>query len=58
MDMDAKEMDGACHCGKVRLRLRLSDGLTCLPASSSRKQGRVECRNVGVPSPPFVTGRR
>lgn len=27
MNTDIKEIDGACHCGTVRLRVRLSDGL-------------------------------
>jgi len=27
MDRNIAEIDGACHCGKVRLRVRLTDGL-------------------------------
>jgi hypothetical protein len=27
MDMDVKEIDGACHCGTVRFHVRLTDGL-------------------------------
>ena len=27
MDRDIREIDGACHCGTVRFRVRLSDGL-------------------------------
>jgi hypothetical protein len=27
MDLDAKEISGACHCGTVRFRVRLMDGL-------------------------------
>ena len=27
MDMDIREIGGACHCGAVRFRVRLSDGL-------------------------------
>lgn len=27
MDCDVEEMNGACHCGTVRLRVRLTDGL-------------------------------
>jgi hypothetical protein len=27
MDMDIDEIDGACHCGTVRLHVRLTDGL-------------------------------
>lgn len=27
MDRDIAEIDGACHCGAVRFRVRLSDGL-------------------------------
>ena len=26
MDLDTKEINGACHCGRVRFRIRLSDG--------------------------------
>jgi hypothetical protein len=26
MDLDTKEIDGACHCGTVRFRARLTDG--------------------------------
>jgi len=26
MDLDTKEIDGACHCGTVRFRVRLTDG--------------------------------
>lgn len=26
MDLDTKEINGACHCGTVRFRARLSDG--------------------------------
>jgi hypothetical protein len=26
MDLDTREIDGACHCGTVRFRVRLSDG--------------------------------
>jgi hypothetical protein len=26
MDLDTKEIGGACHCGTVRFRVRLSDG--------------------------------
>lgn len=27
MDMDVREIGGACHCGAVRFRVRLADGL-------------------------------
>ena len=27
MDLDVTELNGACHCGTVRLRVRLTDGL-------------------------------
>jgi hypothetical protein len=27
MDLDVKELSGACHCGAVRFRVRLTDGL-------------------------------
>lgn len=27
MSHDGREMDGACHCGEVRFRVRLTDGL-------------------------------
>jgi hypothetical protein len=27
MDRDIREVDGSCHCGSVRFRVRLSDGL-------------------------------
>jgi hypothetical protein len=26
MDLDTKQIDGACHCGTVRFRVRLTDG--------------------------------
>lgn len=28
MDRDTDEIEGACHCGAVRFRVRLTDGLT------------------------------
>ena len=43
MDMNAKEMDAACHCGKVRLRVRLSDGL-----STARRCTCSYCRMRGA----------
>lgn len=27
MDFDVSQVEGACHCGRVRLRVRLTDGL-------------------------------
>lgn len=43
MDLDIKEIDGACHCGSVRLRVRLSDGLR-----SARRCTCSYCRMKGA----------
>ena len=43
MDLDRKEMNGACHCGSVRLRVRLSDGLR-----SARRCDCSYCRMRGA----------
>jgi hypothetical protein len=43
MDMDIKETEGACHCGTVRLRIRLSDGLR-----SARRCNCSYCRMRGA----------
>ncbi|MEJ6783440.1 GFA family protein [Aminobacter sp. Piv2-1] len=43
MNMDIKEIDGACHCGTVRLRVRLSDGL-----NSARRCTCSYCRMKGA----------
>ena len=49
MDLDTQEIDGACHCGTVRFRARLTDGFrtarrcTC---SYCRMRG---ARNPGLP---------
>lgn len=43
MNLDAQEMDGACHCGAVRLRVRLSDGLR-----SARRCTCSYCRMRGA----------
>jgi len=43
MDMDRKEMEGACHCGRVRLRVRLSEGLR-----SARRCDCSYCRMRGA----------
>ncbi|WP_269931345.1 GFA family protein [Aminobacter sp. HY435] len=43
MDLDIKEIDGACHCGTVRLRVRLSDGLR-----SARRCTCSYCRMKGA----------
>lgn len=43
MNMDIKEIDGACHCGTVRLRVRLSNGL-----NSARRCTCSYCRMKGA----------
>ena len=43
MDMDIEEIDGACHCGAVRLRVRLADGLR-----SARRCNCSYCRMRGA----------
>lgn len=43
MDMDIKEIDGACHCGAVRLHVRLANGLR-----SARRCTRSYCRMRGA----------
>jgi hypothetical protein len=43
MDMDIHEIDGACHCGTVRLRVRLADGLR-----SARRCTCSYCRMKGA----------
>jgi hypothetical protein len=43
MDMDVKELNGACHCGKVRFTVRLPDGLR-----SARRCTCSYCRMRGA----------
>ena len=43
MDSDRNEWNGACHCGTVRLRMRLSDGLR-----SARRCNCSYCRMRGA----------
>ena len=43
MNMDIEEIDGACHCGTVRLRVRLADGLR-----SARRCTCSYCRMKGA----------
>ena len=43
MDSDRNEWNGACHCGAVRLRMRLSDGLR-----SARRCNCSYCRMRGA----------
>lgn len=43
MDLDREEMQGACHCGAVRLKVRLSDGL-----HSARRCDCSYCRMRGA----------
>jgi hypothetical protein len=43
MDMDIREIDGACHCGTVRLRVKLADGLR-----SARRCTCSYCRMRGA----------
>src|SRR5262245_39668874 len=43
MNMDIAEIDGACHCGTVRLRVRLADGL-----HSARRCTCSYCRMKGA----------
>ena len=43
MDAEKKEWDGACHCGTVRLRVRLSDALR-----SARRCNCSYCRMRGA----------
>ena len=43
MDMDIREIDGACHCGTVRLRVKLTDGLR-----SARRCTCSYCRMRGA----------
>ena len=43
MDSDRNEWNGACHCGTVRLRVRLSDGLR-----SARRCNCSYCRMRGA----------
>jgi len=43
MDRDIKEIDGACHCGSVRFRVRLSEGL-----HSARRCSCSFCRMRGA----------
>ncbi len=42
-DMDRNDWDGACHCGAVRLRVRLTDGLR-----SARRCDCSYCRMRGA----------
>lgn len=42
-NLDIKEIDGACHCGTVRLRVRLSEGLR-----SARRCTCSYCRMKGA----------
>lgn len=42
-NLDVKEIDGACHCGTVRLRVRLSEGLR-----SARRCTCSYCRMKGA----------
>jgi hypothetical protein len=43
MDMDIREIDGACHCGTVRFHVRLTDGLR-----SARRCNCSFCRMRGA----------
>lgn len=43
MDLDRAEMNGACHCGAVRLKVKLSDGLR-----SARRCDCSYCRMRGA----------
>ena len=43
MDLDVSEIGGACHCGTVRFRVRLSDGL-----HSARRCTCSYCRMRGA----------
>ena len=43
VDLDASEMDGACHCGAVRFHVRLKDGLR-----SARRCTCSYCRMRGA----------
>ena len=43
MDLDVEEADGACHCGAVRFRVRLSNGLR-----SARRCTCSYCRMRGA----------
>jgi len=43
MDLDRNDMNGACHCGAVRLKVRLSDGL-----HSARRCDCSYCRMRGA----------
>jgi len=43
MDLDVKELDGACHCGAVRFHVRLKDGLR-----SARRCSCSYCRMRGA----------
>ena len=43
MDLDVQEADGACHCGAVRFRVRLSNGLR-----SARRCTCSYCRMRGA----------
>ncbi len=43
MNVDIEEIDGACHCGTVRLRVRLADGLR-----SARRCTCSYCRMKGA----------
>jgi len=43
VDLDTREIDGACHCGAVRFHVRLSDGLR-----SARRCTCSYCRMRGA----------
>jgi hypothetical protein len=43
MNLDVEDIDGACHCGAVRFRVRLSDGL-----HSARRCTCSYCRMRGA----------
>lgn len=43
MNLDIRQIDGACHCGAVRFRVRLSDGLR-----SARRCTCSYCRMRGA----------
>jgi hypothetical protein len=49
MELDIREIDGACHCGAVRFRVRLSDGL--------RSARRCTCSYCGMRGAVAVTAR-
>jgi len=43
MDYDLKEIDGSCHCGAVRFRVKLADGL-----HTARRCNCTYCRMRGA----------